>query len=42
VSAIVVSGFALKWDALREQQGGGPVWPRYGSSAAATAPAPAE
>lgn len=28
VSGILVSRLALRWDALRERHGGGPVWPR--------------
>jgi hypothetical protein len=31
VSAILVADLALKWDAAREAQGGGPAWPRGGS-----------
>ena len=27
VSGILVSRLALRWDALRERHGGGPVWP---------------
>ena len=27
VSAILMSRVALRWDAVRERQGGGPVWP---------------